>query len=41
MDDREGKMGKLQDEIESNLELLGATGIEDLLQEKVSKSLDW
>ena len=37
MVDREKKVEALQDELERDLELLGATGIEDLLQDKVGK----
>lgn len=37
MEDRDAKINKLQDEIETNLQLIGATAIEDLLQEDVSK----
>ena len=39
MTDREKNMNRLQDEIENNLELLGATGIEDRLQDEVGESL--
>lgn len=36
---REEKMEELQDEIENNLELLGATAIEDKLQDEVGESI--
>lgn len=36
---REEKMDELQDEIENNLELLGATAIEDKLQDEVGESI--
>jgi phospholipid-transporting ATPase len=39
IEDRESKMEALQEEIETNLELLGSTAVEDKLQDEVSKVL--
>jgi len=40
LDKREEKMQGLQDEIEKQLELLGATAIEDKLQDNVGMAID-
>ena len=39
MENRKEKMGVLQDEIENDCELLGATAIEDKLQDKVGPTI--
>lgn len=41
MVDREKQVEALQDELERDLELLGATGIEDLLQDRVGETIEF
>lgn len=39
MDDREGKIEQISDELERDLRLLGATAIEDSLQDGVPEAI--
>lgn len=39
MTDRDEKIAELQDEIEKNLKIVGSTGIEDLLGDKVGETI--
>ena len=39
MSDRDEKIAELQDEIEKNLKIVGSTGIEDLLGDKVGETI--
>jgi phospholipid-translocating ATPase len=39
MDDREGKIEKISDELEQDLRLLGATAMEDRLQDSVPETI--
>lgn len=41
MNDREKKMEEVQDIIEQNLTLVGATAIEDKLQDKVGETIEY
>lgn len=40
LDKREEKMSELQDKIEVDLEVVGATAIEDKLQDRVGETID-
>lgn len=40
MGDRDSEVAKVHDEIESNMRLLGATGVEDELQDGVPETLE-
>ena len=41
MTNREEKMQALQDELENDLDMIGCTAIEDLLQDKVGETIDF
>lgn len=40
MEDRDNKVAQVCDDIESNMRLLGATGVEDQLQDGVPETLE-